>query len=53
MTTARVDRTPTYTDLGHRTLAAVQDAGRFGDRRVFIASLWIQVLGTESIPAAS
>jgi hypothetical protein len=51
-TTARVDRTPTYTDLAitdlvHRALAAVQDAGRFGDRKVFIASLWSQMLGIE------
>jgi hypothetical protein len=34
--TARIDRTPTYNDLEitrlvHRTLADVQDAGRFGD----------------------
>jgi hypothetical protein len=52
-TTARVDRTPTYTDLAitdlvHRALAAVQDAGRFGDRKVFIASLWTQMLGVEA-----
>lgn len=47
-TTARVDRTPTHTDLAitdlvHRALADVQDAGRFGDRKVFIASLWTQM----------
>lgn len=32
----------------HRALAAVQDAGRFGDRKVFIASLWTQMLGIEA-----
>jgi hypothetical protein len=52
-TTARVDRTPTYndleiTDLVRRALAAVQDAGRFGDRKVFISSLWIQMRGIEA-----
>jgi hypothetical protein len=52
-TIARVDRTPTYTDLAitdlvHRALADVQDAGRFGDRKVFIASLWIKMLGIEA-----
>src|ERR1044071_2034485 len=52
-TTARVDRTPTHndlaiTDLVHRALADVQDAGRFGDRKVFIASLWTKMLGMEA-----
>jgi hypothetical protein len=46
-TTARVERTPTHNDLAianlvHLALAAVQGAGRFGDRKVFIASLWIR-----------
>jgi len=41
--------TPTYNDLQitslvHRALAAVRDAGRFGDRKVFISSLWAMVL---------
>jgi len=53
MTTARVDRTPTHNDLEitglvHRALAAVQEAGRFGDRKVFIASLWTTMLRIES-----
>jgi hypothetical protein len=52
-TTARVDVTPTHTDLAitdlvHRALAAVQNAGRFGDRKVFIASLWTQMSGIEA-----
>jgi hypothetical protein len=51
--TARVDRTPTHNDLEitrlvHRSLAAVRDAGRFGDRKVFIASLWTMMLRIES-----
>ena len=32
----------------HRALATVQDAGRFGDRKVFIASLWTQMRGIEA-----
>jgi len=32
----------------HRALAAVQDAGRFGDRKVFIASLWAMMLHIEA-----
>lgn len=52
-TAARLDLTPTHndlaiTDLVHRALADVQDAGRFGDRKVFIASLWTQMLGIEA-----
>ena len=52
-TAARVDRTPTHNDLEitrlvHRALADVQDAGRFGDRKVFIASLWTRMLAIES-----
>jgi hypothetical protein len=51
--TTRVDRTPTHTDLAitdlvHRALAAVQDVSRFGDRKVFIASLWTQMRGIEA-----
>jgi hypothetical protein len=51
--TARVDRTPTHNDLEitrlvHRALADVQDAGRFGDRKVFIAALWAQMLAIEA-----
>lgn len=52
-TIAHNDRPPTHNDLAiadlvHRALAAVQDAGRFGDRKVFIASLWTQMLGIEA-----
>jgi hypothetical protein len=52
-TTARVDRTPTHNDLEiarlvHHALADVQDAGRFGDRKVFIASLWNRMLAIEA-----
>ena len=35
-------------DLVHRALAAVQDVGRFGDRKVFIASLWSMMLRIEA-----
>ncbi|HEX7841794.1 MAG TPA: hypothetical protein VF469_30195 [Kofleriaceae bacterium] len=47
--TARVDRAPTYRDLEvaelvHRALGAVQHAGRFGDRKVFISALWAMML---------
>jgi hypothetical protein len=50
---AGIDRTPTpndleIADLVHRALAAVQGAGRFGDRKVFIASLWAMVLHIEA-----
>jgi hypothetical protein len=31
-------------NLVRRALASVQDGGRFGDRKVFIASLWIAML---------
>jgi hypothetical protein len=52
-TTARIERTATHndleiTDLVHRALIAVQDAGRFGDRKVFISSLWTQMRGIEA-----
>jgi len=52
-TAARVDRTPTHNDLEitslvHRALSAVRDAGRFGDRKVFIASLWTTMLAIEA-----
>ena len=52
-TIARVDFTPTHNDLAiadlvHHALAAVQDAGRFGDRKVFIAALWTQMRGIEA-----
>src|SRR5215468_3370306 len=57
-TTARVDRTPTYNDLEiarlvHRAMADVQDAGRFGDRKVFIASLWAQMVSIEAQTGAT
>ena len=53
MATARIDRTPTYNDLeiarlAHRAMADVQDAGRFGDRKVFIASLWSRMITIEA-----
>jgi hypothetical protein len=48
-----IDRTPAHNDLEiarlvHRALAIVQDAGRFGDRKVFIASLWTMMLTIEA-----
>jgi hypothetical protein len=51
--TARVERIPTHNDLAitglvYVALAAAQDAGRFGDRKVFIASLWTQMRGIEA-----
>jgi hypothetical protein len=51
-TAARVDRTPTHNDLEitrlvHRALADVQD-GRFGDRKVFIAAVWTQMVAIEA-----
>src|ERR1700704_496034 len=47
-----LDRTPTFNDLEvanlvHSALAAVRDAGRFGDRKVFIALLWATILRME------
>ena len=47
------DRTPTFNDLEvaslvHSALAAVRDDGRFGDRKVFIASLWATMLRMEA-----
>jgi hypothetical protein len=52
--TARVDRTPTYHDLEvaelvHRALGAVQHAGRFGDRKVFISALWVMMLHLDAV----
>jgi hypothetical protein len=49
----RIDRTPTHNDLEvtrlvHRALADVRDAGRYGDRKVFIASLWTKMLDIEA-----
>jgi hypothetical protein len=43
----------TYNDLEvaglvHRATAEVQDAGRFGDRKVFIASLWARRIPIEA-----
>lgn len=48
-----LDWTPTYNDLElanlmRRALASVQEGGRFGDRKVFIASLWIAMLCIEA-----
>jgi hypothetical protein len=48
-----LDRTPSHNDLEianlvHRALGAVQDAGRFGDRKVFIASLWTMMVRIEA-----
>ena len=50
---ACIDRAPTPNDLEitslvHRALADVQDAGRLGDRKVFIASLWTMMLRLEA-----
>jgi hypothetical protein len=50
---ARIARAPSHNDLEianlvYRALAAVQDAGRFGDRKVFIASLWTMMLRIEA-----
>lgn len=52
-TAACLDWTPTHHDLElatlvRRALASVQDGGRFGDRKVFIASLWIAMLCIEA-----
>jgi hypothetical protein len=49
----RIELTPTpndleITNLVHRALASVRDAGRFGDRKVFIASLWTTMLRIEA-----
>ena len=57
-TTARLDRTPTHNDveiahLVHRAMADVQDAGRFGDRKVFIASLWTRMITIEAQTGAT
>jgi hypothetical protein len=51
--TTCLDRTPTFNDLEvanlvHSALAAVQAEGRFGDRKVFIASLWATMLRMEA-----
>jgi hypothetical protein len=48
-----LDWTPTHSDLElanlvHRALASIQDGGRFGDRKVFIASLWMAMLCIEA-----
>ena len=50
---AGIDRNPTpndleIADLVHRALVTVQGAGRFGDRKVFIASLWAMMLHVEA-----
>lgn len=52
-TTTRVDRSPTYNDvevarLAYRAMVDVQDSGRFGDRKVFIGSLWAQMIAIEA-----
>jgi hypothetical protein len=52
-TVSRIDRIPTYNDLEiarlmYRAMADVQDAGRFGDRKVFIASLWGRMIAIEA-----
>lgn len=51
--TTCLDRTPTFNDLEvanlvHSALAAVLGDGRFGDRKVFIASLWTTMLRMEA-----
>lgn len=52
-TAACLDWTPTHNDLElanlvRRALDSVQEGGRFGDRKVFIASLWIAMLCIEA-----
>src|ERR1044071_9331141 len=52
-TTICLEWTPTHNDLElanllRRALASVQEGGRFGDRKVFIASLWIAMLCVEA-----
>jgi len=52
-TAAHADRTPSHNDLElvrlvYCAIAMVQDAGRFGDRKVFIASLWTRMLAIEA-----
>src|SRR5438552_2722338 len=52
-TAVRIDLTPTYNDLAiadlvHRALAAIQGAGRWGDRKVFIVALWTTMLAIEA-----
>jgi hypothetical protein len=51
--TSCLERTPTFNDLEvanlvHAALAAVPGEGRFGDRKVFIASLWATMLRMEA-----
>lgn len=51
-TAARLERTPTHNDLAitglvHRALAVVRDAGRFSERKVFISSLWTQMIAID------
>jgi hypothetical protein len=53
ITAARLARTPTHNDLAiaclvRRALTDVQDGGRFGDRKVFIAALWTAMLAIEA-----
>ncbi len=52
-TTACVERTPSHNDLeitrlAHRALADIRDAGRFGDRKVFVSAVWTQMLAIEA-----
>src|SRR5882672_2625074 len=52
-TAARIDRTPIYNDLEiarlvHRAMADIRGAGRFGDRKVFIAALWTRMVTIEA-----
>jgi len=49
----RLDRIPSHNDLevarlAHRAAANVPAAGRFGDRKVFIASLWATMQDIEA-----
>jgi hypothetical protein len=51
--TTCLDRTPTFNDLEvanlvHSALTTVLGDGRFGDRKVFIASLWATMLRIEA-----
>jgi hypothetical protein len=50
---ARLDQIPSHNDLevarlAHHALADVPAAGRFGDRKVFIASLWAKMCDVDA-----
>jgi hypothetical protein len=54
---ARIDRTPSYSDLEianlvHRALAAIQDAGRFGDRIVLCRADLVAAMDPAQVAAS-